>query len=60
MHQPRHRPTKWVSDQWLADYYSVSRCTVWRWSKIGKLPQPQKIGENCTRWDFEAISGGQK
>ena len=46
---------KWASDQWLADYYEVSRCTIWRWSKSGRLPPPERIGENCTRWDFERI-----
>lgn len=44
---------KWVSDLALADYFSVSRCTIWRWVKIGKLPPPMKLGENTTRWDFD-------
>ena len=47
---------KWVSDKTLAEYYEVSRATIWRWVKIGKLPPPEKIGENCTRWDFEKIT----
>lgn len=49
---------RWVSDQYLADYYGVSRCTIWRWCKpeIGRLPPPEKIGENCTRWDFQKIN----
>ena len=51
---------KWASDQWLADYYEVSRCTIWRWTKIGKLPPPQKIGGNSTRWDFEKILEAEK
>ena len=44
---------KWVSDKFLADYFGVSRCTIWRWVKIGKLPPPQKLGENTSRWDFD-------
>lgn len=52
--QPQTR--KWVSDTFLSDYYEVSRATIWRWTKIGKLPQPEKIGENCTRWDFDKIA----
>lgn len=47
-------PRKWASDTDLAEYFSVSRCTVWRWTKIGKLPPPEKLGENTTRWDFDA------
>ena len=46
---------KWVSDKSLAEYYEVSRATIWRWVKIGRLPPPEKIGDNCTRWDFEQI-----
>jgi len=49
------RPRKWVSDQTLAAYYEVSRHTIWRWVKDGKIPQPKKFGENCTRFDFEEI-----
>lgn len=50
-----HRPRKWASDKTLADYFDVSRNTIWRWTKDGKLPKPEKIGENCTRWDFDKI-----
>jgi len=56
MNNPHRIPRKLVSDKTLAEYYEVSRCTIWRWVKIGKLPPPQKIGANCTRWDFEKIS----
>lgn len=51
----RKRVRKWVSDKTLAEYFEVSRATIWRWVKIGKLPAPEKIGDNCTRWDFEKI-----
>ena len=51
-----HLQRKWVSDKTLAEYYEVSRATIWRWVKIGKLPAPEKIGDNCTRWDFEKIT----
>lgn len=53
--QRKPQTRKWVSDLFLSDYFEVSRATIWRWAKIGKLPQPKKIGENCTRWDFESI-----
>lgn len=46
---------KWVSDKFLADYYEVSRFTIWKWAKNGRLPAPEKIGPNCTRWDFPKI-----
>lgn len=46
---------KWVSDSFLADYFQVHRTTIWRWSKTGRLPAPVEIGENTTRWDFDAV-----
>ena len=54
-HPKKPAARRWVSDKFLADYYEVSRCTVWRWVKTGKLPPPEKIGANTTRWDFEQI-----
>jgi len=61
MGQQAHTQTrKWVSDTFLSDYYQVSRATIWRWAKIGKLPPPEKIGDNCTRWDFDKISALQQ
>lgn len=57
----KHRiPKKWASDQFLADYFEVSRCTIWRWVKIGKLPPPEKIGPNTTRFDMERITANEK
>lgn len=46
---------RWVTDKFLADYYQVSRITIWAWAKNGKLPPPKKLAENTTRWDFTAI-----
>ena len=48
---------RWVSDKTLSEYYEVSRCTIWRWVKLGKLPPPKNIGHRCTRWDFQEIEG---
>mgnify|MGYP006285887575 CR=1 FL=1 len=38
------------SDRDLAERYRISRQSVWRWARIGKLPKPRSIGENSTRW----------
>lgn len=40
----------YLTDSDLAERWTVSRDTVWRWSKIGKTPSPIKLGDNCTRW----------
>ncbi len=39
-----------ISVKQLAARYGVSPATLWRWTKSGELPQPVKLGPNCTRW----------
>ena len=60
--KPLSEPTEWASDLQLAQRYCVSRATIWRWTSEGTLPQPRKIGRNCTRWKLtevtEALEGG--
>ncbi|KJS05089.1 MAG: hypothetical protein VR73_13070 [Gammaproteobacteria bacterium BRH_c0] len=48
---------EWVSDIQLAQRYSVSRATIWRWTNGDEhpLPKPQKIGKNCTRWQLSKV-----
>ena len=41
--------------QALADRWEVCRDTIWRWSKLGLIPQPVKLGPNCTRWVRRSI-----
>jgi predicted DNA-binding transcriptional regulator AlpA len=45
----------WSTDAILARYYSVTRKTIWDWSKQGKLPKPKKISPNRTRWNNAEI-----
>lgn len=58
--------SKYLTDSDLAERWTVSRDTVWRWSKIGKTPNPIKLGENCTRWlrseieEWEANQGSEE
>lgn len=37
-------------DTYLANKYSVSRVTIWRWVKEGTYPPPVKLSPGCTRW----------
>ena len=39
-----------LSDRLLAHQPGVSRASIWRWVKTGKLPQPILIGERTRRW----------
>lgn len=34
----------------VASRLGISRSTVWRFVAAGKLPQPIKISERCSRW----------
>lgn len=43
-------PRGWNTDKALAGHYKISRVTVWRWVKAGRLQKPVKIGLNTTRW----------
>jgi len=40
----------WSSDKTLARYYTTSRKTIWEWVREDKLPKPQKLSANTTRW----------
>ena len=40
----------WASDRDLARYFSVSRATIWRWARDGRLPAPEKLSAGVTRW----------
>ena len=48
-------PRKWVSAKFLASYYEVTPKTIWEWARKKRIPAPQKIGPNCTRWNFDEI-----
>lgn len=43
--------TPQLTDIEVGKALGVSRATVWRWAKAGRIPQPRKIGMNTTRWD---------
>lgn len=42
------------SDKQLAERFSVSRMTIWRWVKTGVLPKPHKFG-GTTRWKLSEV-----
>lgn len=46
---------KWLNDRKVAQRYSVSRITVWRWSKQGLIPKPRKLSPGCTRWNADEL-----
>lgn len=40
----------YIPDTAVADRFSVSRATIWRWTQCGKFPKPVKLSPGCTRW----------
>ena len=49
-------PRRWVRDKDLAEYFGISRPTVWRWVKAGRLPKPVRFSPGCTRFDTTLIT----
>jgi predicted DNA-binding transcriptional regulator AlpA len=44
-----------VKDSQLAGVFSVTPCTIRRWSKTGAIPAPIAIGGRSVRWDLAAV-----
>lgn len=45
-----HNHFQWMTDRDVAERYSISRISVWRWAREGIIPTPYKLGPNVTRW----------
>lgn len=52
--------TPFLRDTEVAKRYGVSRSTIWRWVKDGKIPLPIKIGGGSTRWRFFDLEEWEK
>lgn len=44
----------------IADRYSVSVPTIWRWSRENRLPAPFRLGPASTRWRLSEIEAWEK
>lgn len=51
---------QFVRDTDLAERYSVSRATIWRWVREGRFPAPVTISPGTTRWSLEAIEAHER
>ena len=48
----------YLTDLDVAAKFKISRATVWRWMRGGKLPRPYRLGPNCVRFaksEIEAV-----
>jgi prophage regulatory protein len=41
--------------QEVADLLKVSKRTVWRWLRQGRLPVPIRCSERCIRWQASVV-----
>lgn len=48
-------PRRYARDTEIAARYGISRNTVWRWAKEGRLPSPVRIGPGVTRWRLDDV-----
>ncbi|MGY4027966.1 helix-turn-helix transcriptional regulator [Aeromonas rivuli] len=39
----------------LAPLLGIAVVTLWRWSAIGKIPKPVKLGERVTAWRADEV-----
>lgn len=47
--------TKFLSVTQMAERYSVSPDSIWRWTRAGILPAPIKINPQVTRWRLDEV-----
>lgn len=50
---------KYLSDKSVAARYDISRASVWRWLKEGKLPRPEKLTNGTTRWKLSQLEAAE-
>lgn len=50
----------YLSDTQLAERFSVSRSTIWRWVSTGRLHKPKKLSPGCSRWLLSEIEEFEK
>lgn len=53
--QARAAPLSWLAPKQLARFLGVSRQTVHRWWRAGKLPPPARFSNHDLRWQREDV-----
>lgn len=49
-----HLPGKLGSAREVADFYGIGLSTLWRWLKLGLIPEPIRIGRR-TFWEMAVL-----
>lgn len=45
----------WVNAAKLAEHFSVSQVTIWRWAKEGIIPKPRNLSPGTSRWKISDV-----
>lgn len=46
---------EFLTDYEAANYFGISKATIWKYAKDPKFPQPVKIGPGATRWKLSDL-----
>ena len=44
-----------LTDKEVASVLKLSRSSVWRLARVGKIPKPVKVGFNAARWKYSEL-----
>lgn len=47
--------SEYLSTNGLCDYLSISKATMWRYLKSGKLPQPKRLSDKILLWEKKLV-----
>ena len=51
----------YLSDKQLADRFSVTRQTIWRWHRDDeRFPRAINLSAGCTRWNLDQIANWEQ
>lgn len=51
---------RYLTDLCICKRYKISRSTLWRWKKDGRIPPPIKIGPKAVRWKLSVLLSWEK
>ena len=47
--------SEWLSTKQLCEYLHISKPTLWRYVKAGKLPQPKRLSDKILLWEKKLV-----
>ena len=47
--------SEWLSTKQLCEYLHISKATLWRYLKAGKLPQPKRLSDRILLWEKKLV-----